>query len=192
MLQSVDPFTWRRVVRRCLLGSSTKLVAAVLADYASPDGTRIHPGTDRLTRVTELSDRSVRTALAKLREAGLVERLVEGSKNGRRGLADEYRLTIPDDLVERVQMLDPDEKPVDNHVSPATDAGDTEPAEQEHRQLVHRTPANGAGTPATIAAHLTKYSPNHPPTTLTSPKYGGAVESDLERARSPPGSTQRH
>lgn len=114
MAECIDPFTWRRIIRRCRLGASTKLVAAVLADYANPDGTRIRPGNERLVAVTELSDKTVRKALDRLRDLGLIDRVFEGSKMGRRGLADEYRLALPDDLMDRVEMLDPDEKPVDN------------------------------------------------------------------------------
>lgn len=187
MLHPADPFTWRRVVRRCLLGASTKLVAACLADYASPDGADVRPGNERLVNVTELGERTVRRALDKLREVGLVERVLEGSKQGRRGLADEYRLTIPDDLAGRVEMLDPDERPVDNPRSPATvtavpvpDPVDNPrtavPVAQEHRPLTTRTPV----TDDKNTGHRDrppKQTPNHSPTRHTgTAEYGAEVE----------------
>ena len=152
MAEGIDPFTWRRIIRRCRLGASTKLVAAVLADYANPDGSRIRPGNGRLVAVTELSDKTVRNALDRLRDFGLIERVFEGSKMGRRGLADEYRLSIPADLLDRVEMLDPDEKPVDNPAGMPVDnppntgshdrcSGSTEPG----------TPVTDARTPVTEA-----------------------------------------
>lgn len=35
-LDGIDPFSWRRIIRRCRLGTSTKLVAAVLAETGTP------------------------------------------------------------------------------------------------------------------------------------------------------------
>jgi hypothetical protein len=43
-------FQWERVVRDCTLPPTTKLVALMLATYASGDGTHAHPGQDRLAR----------------------------------------------------------------------------------------------------------------------------------------------
>lgn len=160
-LEGIDPFTWRRIIRRCRLGASTKLVASVLADYANPDGTRIRPGNDRLVAVTELSDRTVRKALERLRELGLIDRVFEGSKMGRRGLADEYRLTIPDDLMDRVQMLDPDEKPVDNPArEPVDNPPNTGNSDRSSGPDDTGTPVTGDGTPVTDARNTgTGYRP---------------------------------
>jgi DNA-binding transcriptional ArsR family regulator len=188
-LQGADPFTWRRVMRRARLGSSVKLVACILADYANPDGTSVRPGNLRLTATTELGDKTVRRALEKLRELGLIERVFEGSKMGRRGLADEYRLTIPDDLMGRVRMLGPDEQeiedaatlptgPVDNPgtpvtvtceqpATPVTVTGD--PAQPEPG-----TPVTGSRTPVTGSRNTghrdrpPNQAPNHSPTNKNS------------------------
>ncbi|TDD54549.1 hypothetical protein E1286_04990 [Nonomuraea terrae] len=155
-LRPVDPFEWRRIVRRCRLGATTKHVASVLADYASPDGSDVRPGNDRLVAVTELGEKTVRRALDKLRTVGLILRVFEGSKQGRRALADEYRLTVPDDLSDRVEMLGPDERapvkvtgdkpsnpvdnPVDNAETPVTETADPDLYDVEHRSLETGTP----------------------------------------------------
>lgn len=107
-LRPVDPYTWTRLVRRCQLGGTVKSVAWVLADYASPDGRDVRPGVELLMADTELSKSTVMRALTRLRALGLVDRVFMGSKAGRRALADEYRLTYPDDLAERVPMRSPD------------------------------------------------------------------------------------
>jgi pyocin large subunit-like protein len=68
----------------------------------------------RLASVTGLNEKTVRRSLEHLRAVGLIERVFHGKSAGRRGLADEHRLVIPADLVQRVEMLAPDE------VSPGT------------------------------------------------------------------------
>lgn len=150
-LNGADPYAWRRIVRRARLGSSVKLVAYALADYANPDGTRIHPGNERLVAVTELGDKTVRRALSALRDYGLIDRVVEGSKAGRRAIADEYRLTFPDDLMDRVPMLPPDEKPG----SPVTVTCDE--------------PVDNAGSPVTVTGHKSPDEPGTPVNDLRSP-----------------------
>lgn len=102
-------FEWERLIRRARLQPSTKLVGLALSTYTNKDGSRAYPGVERLALVTGLSTKTVRNGLASLRQVGLVERTVEGSKNGRRGLADEYALRFPDHLERSVHMLDPTE-----------------------------------------------------------------------------------
>lgn len=117
-LMPADPYTWTRVVRRCQLGATVKSVAWVLADYASRDGRDVRPGVDLLMADTELSKSSVVRALKRLRDVGLIERVFEGSAQGRRALADEYRLTFPGDLAMRVPMRGPE-----GFEYPSADAG---------------------------------------------------------------------
>lgn len=140
-MSDCDRYEWERVVRRVRLGAPTKNVALTAATYANRDGSGIYPGVARLTAVTELSERSVREALKKLRGIGLLVRISEGSRNGRRAFADEYALAIPADLLERVELLDPDESPAppaaDRSGSPAPGAG---------------SPACDSGSPAPGAA----------------------------------------
>lgn len=97
--RDVDLYAWRAVIRRLKCHSSVKLVALVASDYGNKDGTRVHPGIERLSNVTELDDRTVKMALKTLRDHGLMHRTVEGSAYGRRGgIADEHVLTVPRDI----------------------------------------------------------------------------------------------
>lgn len=157
-VQGARPYDWRRMVRRARLGPSVKLVACLLADYASPDGTSIRPGNQRLTVVSELSDKTVRTALSKLRDMGLIERTFAGSKLGRRGLADEYRLTFPVDVEIVGDLLPPEEvEPDARPEAPVTTTGDSpsepveNPVDDDTRTAPADpgTPVNDDGTPVT-------------------------------------------
>jgi len=171
-LTGSDPYGWLRLIRRARLGSSVKLVAFVLASYANPDGTSVRPGNPRLVAVTELSDKTVRTSLAKLRSLGLLERVREGSKCGRKKLADEYRLTIPDNAIEVLELLpvkelpgeletlpeasspvtttgDEAPEPVDNSASPVTSTGDEPPEEPPEPKNTGNQYRGSPGTPVT-------------------------------------------
>lgn len=97
-------YEWEGILRRLALPPSIKLVACLCAQYGDLDGREIRPGVDRLALETTYSERAVRTALAALREIGLLVRDRVGSSQGRRGLADEYHLVnpVPDDIADRV------------------------------------------------------------------------------------------
>jgi hypothetical protein len=94
---------------RVRAAQSVKLVGVMAAHFADySDGSNIHPGNIILGAVSgEMSTRAVINALAQIREWELMWRYCEGSKQGRRAMADMYRLTIPQDILDRVPMLDP-------------------------------------------------------------------------------------
>jgi DNA-binding transcriptional ArsR family regulator len=133
-------FEWERLVRRSRLSPATKLVAYTLAQYSNRDGTRCRPGNGRLTATTGYGDRAVRYALEQLRDVGLIARVFRGGSAGRRGLADEYRLTVPDDWLDGLQSLQPDERtPAPQCRSSEQNTGTPVP------QFDAGTPAPGAG-----------------------------------------------
>jgi DNA-binding transcriptional ArsR family regulator len=161
--EAIRRYDWERIVKRARMNPSAKLVAFALATYAGKAGGHAYPGNDKLAAVTGLSEKTVRSALKTLRGLGLVERTYEGSRHGRRGLADEYRLRWPHGIERRVHMLDPTEslKSVDcsddcqHPGTPVTSSGDVgrvDPAsdgvsQQEHRNSVPGTPVMSSGTP---------------------------------------------
>jgi DNA-binding transcriptional ArsR family regulator len=154
-LQGAKPYDWRRTIRRARLGPSVKLVACLLADYASPDGTSIRPGNPRLVAVSELSDKTVRTALSKLRDMGLIERTFAGSRMGRRGLADEYRLTFPIDVGAIGEMLAVEEIEMEQHGTPVVSTGD------QHETPVTSTD-DAVENPVDNSAHTAPPDPGTP------------------------------
>lgn len=107
-LLRVDRFEWERWIRRYQLAAELKLLAFTMATYASVKGADVRPGDDRLARVLGCSDRTVRRNRQRLVDLGLLERTTRAP---RRGMADEYVLTIPADLLDTADLLDPDERP---------------------------------------------------------------------------------
>lgn len=108
-LRAVDRFDWERIVRRARITPATKYLALMLASYADSDGTRIHPGVDRLAVVMQVSQKTVKRGLADLRELGLIERVKQGNRHARQ--SDSYRLTVPVEMPDspHLSLLDPDE-----------------------------------------------------------------------------------
>lgn len=143
---SVSRYEWERWVRRCILPSSTKLVAFVMATYAARDGSRIFPGVTRLAATTGLSERTVRTALGNLRDVGLIERVYPGGRRGTQAFADVHRLAIPADLMDRAPMLNPDEDavPKRQQLPPGKPDRDV-----PNRQMSASQPATDDAQPAT-------------------------------------------
>lgn len=107
-----DRYEWIRLVRRCdlsttgLSASAADHVAVTLAGFGNPDGTKVFPGVKLLAKCTKRGERTVKRALARLRELELLTLVASGSRHGL-GRADEYRLTYPEDLADRVPMLAP-------------------------------------------------------------------------------------
>ena len=88
-------FDWLRVFMRLPMSSAAKLTGYALAANATAStGKDARPGNELLMVQTSLSDKTIRMALAELRRLGLVSRQFEGAKAGRRGMADEYWLTL--------------------------------------------------------------------------------------------------
>lgn len=165
-------FDWERVVRRVDLPLPTKGVALLLATYADEKGRKVHPGEERLSRVTGINVRNTRRHVAKLRDLGLITRVSRSNRMAKK--ADVYRLTVPLDL-SVLDLLDPEEgerpEPVDNsdHRSPATgtegdSTGRTGPVEGSSDG---GSPVSGDAT----TGHAATVSPvtSDPPSTMYQP-----------------------
>jgi hypothetical protein len=92
----VPTFDWQRTLHQHKLRAAVHHVGLTLSTYANRDGTRAHPSVARLVQDTGLSKRTVLRALEELRSRRLVVRTFRRQQSGRRGLADEYRLTLPE------------------------------------------------------------------------------------------------
>jgi hypothetical protein len=125
-LHPEDRFTWERIITRARLdgtiggsgrigakgrqtrggvaGVVFKAVALVYATHAdAKDGSDVYPGDMRVAIEAETSPRTVKLVREKLLELGLLK------QTGRHGHTPKYRLTLPDDLTELVDVLSPDE-----------------------------------------------------------------------------------
>jgi hypothetical protein len=149
-LQPAGRFEWERVVRRCLLPKDTKLVAFTCATYADPDGSRVRPGVPRLAAVAGMGQSTLRRHLQALAEIGLLERVSHGGGHGRERGA-RWRLTVPSDLLDRVQLLDlPESTPMYLLAPAALPAGRRGVVESPVRAL----PAQRAGEDAGVAVDV--------------------------------------
>jgi DNA-binding transcriptional ArsR family regulator len=97
---------WNSLVRRARMADRQKLAALVVSSYANSDGTGIHCGVGRLAVDMDVSYRTAQRYLSWLRAVGLIEVVREGSR--RKGLSDEYRLIVGPDVLEHLEVLDPD------------------------------------------------------------------------------------
>jgi hypothetical protein len=103
-------FDWQRKVLACRLGSATTAVALAISVPTDKRGGNAHPGVRLLAHQTELGESTVRRCLEHLRELGLLKRTMQGSRAEHRNFADVYELAIPDDLGDRVDVV---EKPAE-------------------------------------------------------------------------------
>jgi Helix-turn-helix domain len=97
--RAAPPLEWMRAVRDGLdLTQSRKLIAQHLATYARPDGSNAHPGWQKLAWSAHCSKSTVLRALNDLEKKGLIYCTERGSRSGRNGRANNYTLTLHDQL----------------------------------------------------------------------------------------------
>ncbi|MCP3805401.1 helix-turn-helix domain-containing protein [Allokutzneria sp. A3M-2-11 16] len=137
-LRGARTLRWRGILLRTNLASALKFTALALSCYADGDGTRIWPGTEILAADTTFCQRTIGTHLRALATLGLIECVRRGGGRGGADQHAEYRLTLPENLLDVVELRDPDAhrkplprndntpspvpavSPVDNPVPPAT------------------------------------------------------------------------
>jgi hypothetical protein len=109
-LRPVVPGEWIQVWRRVRVSATVNLVGFALASFADwNDGTRIRPGNVVLAAIcSEMHPKTIERAVSVIRGYDLIWRYAEGSRKGVKGANDEYRLTIPDDILVRIPLLTPD------------------------------------------------------------------------------------
>jgi hypothetical protein len=107
-------FEWERILRRAVIKPpSVKLLGLVMGTYANADGSNVRPGRERLAAVMGASMSVVDRGQKSLEELGFLDKVYKGHGAGRGrsgGFASEFQLTVPSDLLDRIPMLDPDEK----------------------------------------------------------------------------------
>jgi hypothetical protein len=174
---AADVNMWVTLIRAARLkrhGQHVKTLALLLASYASPDGTRVFPGVAQLAVILECDYRTVRRGLAVLRDAGLIALVMRGAR--RLGEADEYRLIIAADVLERLDVLSPDEIAAEVGAVRARMAGSTGhpcPVEPKPNRVLRVTEPVSTG-----------HSCDPPPSITTLHKPGGSVYTPT--AGSPP------
>lgn len=114
-------FTWEAFIRGARLAdvipaqgkrgavsaATFKAIALVWASYADPDGTNVFPGVATVAVAAEVSFKTAKLVTAKLVELGLLKRVAATTRRARR--YDLYRLALPEDILEHVTHLNPDQ-----------------------------------------------------------------------------------
>lgn len=187
-------FDWERILRRLILPWDVKAVGLLMATWADADGSRIRPGIEVLTVSSGRSERTVRRLVGKLRNLGLIEVTSRGGGRGGAGRTTEYRLTIPDDLQERITVLGPDyEEPGTLGIWLATP---TDPqATQTTGQSPEDSPANPGPDPSAPpvdnaepeATHVADESPSEQPIDRPYPVTNDGLTGHLGSIDRPPG-----
>jgi hypothetical protein len=85
-------FTVRRWLRVTPCSTAQAVTLFVLASFARPDGSGIHPGIDDLVELTKLDRSTVIEALKCWREASTITRTKAGNRRARQ--ADEYKINL--------------------------------------------------------------------------------------------------
>lgn len=173
-------FEWERIVRRVELSApSVKLLALLMATYADAEtGGRIFPGLDRLAAVMGTSRRTVMRCMDELTEVGLIDQVRKGHSFGRGssgGLASEYQLTAPSDLLEYVPMLDPDEK---KQVTPVS-RDLAKQVTSRHKQVTPMT-ETGDKWDETGDTHVTPSISSHQPVDQTTINHDIVTQADAK------------
>lgn len=93
---------WFELIRRMRLEPGLKFSALTLGTFADGDGGDVRPGAARIAMDCGAGYSTVRRHLATLRRLGLIELVKRG--NRKKGWVDLYRLAIPVDLLERLEL----------------------------------------------------------------------------------------
>lgn len=96
-----------------------KAVLVALADHAGDDGKHVYPSVDRLTVKTSYAERTVRRALADLREKGLIHIVNEATHN----FPTEYELDLPEMQAMRCTRFDRGARNAPHDLPENTDRG---------------------------------------------------------------------
>lgn len=155
-------YEWERILRRIVMPEKHKFVALLMATWADPDGTRVRPGLSLLACAvggSERSERTVRRVLTSLvNEWGLLEQVSRGGGRGRKFKTAEYRLTIPLDLLDRHEVLDPSgrtDSPANDVATQSVDSPATQEAtesdESPATQMASQTDTHPVDNPESVA-----------------------------------------
>ncbi|SRR6266851_1600995 len=85
-------FTVRRWLREIPCTAAQASTLLVLASFAQPDGTGIHPGIEDMVKLTKLDRSTVIEALGRWRTVGTITRTKAGNRRARQ--ADEYQINL--------------------------------------------------------------------------------------------------
>lgn len=150
-----QPWKWYALVRRARIGRERKHAALTVGSYADKNGRGIKCGVARLAADCEVGYSTARRYLAWLREVGWIELVRAG--NHKKGLADEYRLTLDPAKYAHLDIPEGDEyRKIVDEVNGSNQSG-----QKGRRMRVQRSPkASANATDHDDGSALTKASAN--------------------------------
>lgn len=94
--RDADVRAWRKAFRAANIPDGPKAVGFTMSTYGNNDGSRIHPGNERLATDHHCNELTIRRHIGVLEKTGWI-RLTSAHKAApNRKYSDEYQLTIPD------------------------------------------------------------------------------------------------
>lgn len=93
--------------RGAVSATTFKAIALMWATYGNPDGSNVRPGVATVAVAAEVSFKTAKLVTPKLVELGLLKRVAPTDRRARK--YDIYRLALPEDILDRVDHLDPDQ-----------------------------------------------------------------------------------
>lgn len=113
MPRRVGQHDWRRAIRG-QMPISTFAVAQAVVSYTNKDGSKAHPGNERLAADLSCTTKTVQRALRWLRTEGWLQLDQPAGQPGKsRKLAQEWSLTIPERWTSTTESVDADVYPPD-------------------------------------------------------------------------------
>ena len=155
----VGRYEWEAIIRRLNLSMKTSYVALVMATYADPDGTRIRPTAPELAAAARMGESTVARYVRELRTAGLIVKTRRGGGRNGTGRPNEYRLTVPLDLLERFEIrpLGPARirvVPTDSPLTQGEQSNEDSPLSQSERSN-SPSPVDNSDSPLTLVSAQT-------------------------------------
>jgi hypothetical protein len=183
--QALGRFEWERIMRRARINWDLKSLGLLMATWADPDGTRVRPGVKLLVAVTGTSPSTVGRRIKELHETYLLLQLVRrGGGRGGQGSASEWRLAIPVNLLDRIELLPPEELLTVSSVIHVTDQSGlpsvTQMTDQsDESPVIHltgRTPVNPVDNSRPPIIQVTDEHDFHRSNRGTEPRLSGQIQ----------------
>jgi Helix-turn-helix domain len=140
-MNSNEYFTWRGMVVKSALASSTKLVLHTLHSHMSDVGDNCYPSIETICKEASLSNRVVILHLKIAAEVGFITYEKHGFK-GKKWARNEYRATFPSEIIDenRVKIATMAVTQSHNQIENGSDFKDTMAVTQSHTNYPYNYP----------------------------------------------------
>jgi hypothetical protein len=95
-----DVKTWRKAFRSANIPDGPKALGFTMSTYGNTDGSKVHPGNERLASDHHCNELTIRRHIKVLVKTGWMRKAREYKAGVNREYSDEYQLTIPDPSIQ--------------------------------------------------------------------------------------------